>query len=102
LLIPAGSKILDLPDIDTVLTGFDENALTYRWQHQDARLDQLNEAALQLVQSSEAEGASRRDIFLRLWQAAHKAAGLFAPPLPPPIGSAPRGPIPYLNEPWYC
>jgi radical SAM superfamily enzyme YgiQ (UPF0313 family) len=102
LLIPAGSKILTLPDIDTVLTGFDESALTYRWQHQDTRVDQLNDTVLQLVQSSEAEGASRQDIFLRLWQAAHKAAGLPTPPLPAPTVFPRRGPIPYLNEPWYC
>jgi radical SAM superfamily enzyme YgiQ (UPF0313 family) len=102
LLIPAGSKILELPDISPVLQGFDDSALTYRWQHPDARVDQLNDAALQIVQTGEAEGASRQEIFLRLWDAAHKAAQLPTPPLPAPTLAAPRGPIPYLSEPWYC
>ena len=82
LLIPAGSKLLDLPDIHEVISGFDEVALTYRWQHPDVRVDRLCDDAIQLVQSGEAEGASRQEIFSRLWAAAHKAAALPTPPLP--------------------
>jgi len=102
LLIPAGSKLLDLPDTHDVISGFDEAALTYRWQHPDLRVDRLCDDALQLVQSGEAAGASRQEIFSRLWDAAHKAAGLPPPPLPAPAQAPPRGPIPYLSEPWYC
>ena len=76
LLIPAGSKLLDLPDIHEVISGFDEVALTYRWLHPDVRVDRLCDDAIQLVQSGEAEGASRQEIFSRLWAAAHKAAAL--------------------------
>jgi radical SAM superfamily enzyme YgiQ (UPF0313 family) len=102
LLIPAGSKILELSDIQNVIEAFDEAALTYRWQHPDARVDRLCDEALTLVQSGEAEGASRRQIFTRLWAAAHKAAERPLTALPEPITALPRGPIPYLNEPWYC
>jgi radical SAM superfamily enzyme YgiQ (UPF0313 family) len=102
LLIPAGSKLLDLPDMHDVISGFDEVALTYRWHHPDVRVDRLCDDALQLVQSGEAEGASRQEIFSRLWGAAHKAAALTPPPLPEPTQAPPRGPIPYLSEPWYC
>jgi radical SAM superfamily enzyme YgiQ (UPF0313 family) len=102
LLIPAGSKLLDIPEIHDTLQGFDEIALTYRWQHPDVRVDRLCDDALKLVQSGEAEGATRRDLFSRLWHAVHKAATLPTPPLPTPIVAPSRGPIPYLNEPWYC
>jgi radical SAM superfamily enzyme YgiQ (UPF0313 family) len=102
LLIPAGSKILELPDIHKVIEAFDDAALTYRWQHPDVRVDRLCDEALQLVQSGDAEGASRREIFTRLWEAAHKAAAMPTPPLPEPVVAPPSGPIPYLNEPWYC
>jgi radical SAM superfamily enzyme YgiQ (UPF0313 family) len=102
LLIPAGSKILDIPDIHQVLVGFDDSALTYRWHHPDAQVDQLNNDALQLVQTAEAEGASRSKIYARLWAAAHKAAMMPIPPLPAALPGAARRPIPYLNEPWYC
>jgi radical SAM superfamily enzyme YgiQ (UPF0313 family) len=102
LLIPAGSKILELPDIHSVLAGFDDTALTYRWQHPDPRVDQLCDTALKLVQSGEAEGADRRELFTRLWNAVHKAAALPTPPLPEPVGGLASGPIPHLSEPWYC
>jgi radical SAM superfamily enzyme YgiQ (UPF0313 family) len=102
LLIPAGSKILELPDMQNVIEAFDEAALTYRWQHPDARVDCLCDEALALVQSGEAEEASRRQIFARLWAAAHKAAERPLGPWPEPVTAPSRGPIPYLNEPWYC
>jgi radical SAM superfamily enzyme YgiQ (UPF0313 family) len=102
LLIPAGSKLLDLPDMHDVISDFDDIALTYRWHHPDVRVDRLCDNALQLVQSGEAEGANRQEIFSRLWEAAHKAAALPTPPLPEPTQAPPRGPIPYLSEPWYC
>jgi hypothetical protein len=63
---------------------------------------QVIPAILTLVQTGAAEGASCQEIFLRLWEAAHKAALLPTPPLPAPLLDPPRGPIPYLSEPWYC
>ena len=102
LLIPDGSKLLDLPDMRPSLREFDADALSYRWEHPDVRMDGLCAEALQLVQSSEAEGASRHEVFERLWHAAHKAAQLPAPPLPAPVAPLARGPVPYLDEPWYC
>ena len=102
LLIPDGSKLLDLPDMRPALREFDADALSYRWEHPDVRMDGLCAEALQLVQISEAEGASRHEIFERLWHAAHKAAQLPAPPLPAPVAPLARGPVPYLDEPWYC
>lgn len=102
LLLPTGSKLLALPELQPVLEEFDASALTYRWTHPDMRVDHLCNEALQLVQSGEAEGASRQDIFARLWAAAHKAAAMEAPLLPAPEVAPARGPIPYFNEPWYC
>ena len=102
LLIPQGSKLLDLPEMRPSLREFDANALSYRWEHPDVRMDGLCAEALQLVQSGEAEDAARREIFERLWHAAHKAAQVPAPPVPAPAAPPARGPIPYLDEPWYC
>ena len=102
LLIPAGSKILELPEINSIIGAFDDSALTYRWSHPDPRVDRLCDEALSLVQSGEAESADRRAIFMRLWEAAHKAAERPVLPVPAPVVPSPRGPIPYLNEPWYC
>ncbi|HEY7492960.1 MAG TPA: CUAEP/CCAEP-tail radical SAM protein [Candidatus Tectomicrobia bacterium] len=102
LLIPAGSKLLELPDIHSLIGAFDDTALTYRWQHPDVRVDRLCDEALKLVQSGEAEDVGRYEIFTRLWAAAHKAADLSMPPVPEPVLAPRRGPIPYLSEPWYC
>lgn len=102
LLLPEGSKLLTLPEMQPALRAFDASALTHRWAHPDPRVDRLCDEALQLVQSGEAEGASRRDIYTRLWSAAHKAAEQQAPALPAPVVCGPRGPIPYMDEPWYC
>jgi hypothetical protein len=102
LLIPAGSNILDVPEIDEVLGGFDDAALTYRWTHPDPRVDRLCNEALALAQSGEADGASRHEIFTRLWSAAHKMAERPVAPLPTLIEAPARGPVPYLSEPWYC
>jgi radical SAM superfamily enzyme YgiQ (UPF0313 family) len=102
LLIPAGAKILELPDIQRVIGAFAEDALTYRWQHPDVRVDRLCDEVLNLVQSGEAEGLGRGEIFIRLWTAAHKATERSWVSLPTPVIAPPRGPIPYLNEPWYC
>jgi radical SAM superfamily enzyme YgiQ (UPF0313 family) len=102
LLLPAGSKLLALPEIQPYLAGFDASALTHRWVHPEARAEALCAEALTLVQSGEAEGASRAEIFARLWSAAHKAAGRPVPAVPAPVVAPQRGPIPYLDEPWYC
>jgi radical SAM superfamily enzyme YgiQ (UPF0313 family) len=102
LLIPDGSKLLDLPEMRPSLREFDADALSYRWEHPDVRMDGLCMEALHLVQSGEAEDASRSEIFGRLWHAAHKAAQIPAPPVPAPIVPPPRAPVPYLDEPWYC
>ncbi len=102
LLIPDGSKLLDLPEMRPSLREFDADALSYRWEHPDVRMDGLCAEALQLVQSGEAESASRDEIFERLWHAAHKAARIPAPPVPAPVVPPARGPVPYLDEPWYC
>jgi len=102
LLLPAGSTLLALPEMRPYLQGFDASALTYRWVHPDPRVAQLCDETLKLVQSGEAETASRHEIFARLWAAAHKTAGLPAVAVPEPVVAPRRGPIPYLDEPWYC
>ena len=33
LLIPAGSRMLELEEVQALLTGFDQEALLHRWQH---------------------------------------------------------------------
>jgi radical SAM superfamily enzyme YgiQ (UPF0313 family) len=103
LLIPAGSRLFDLPDIQNLAGPFDEKALVHPWQHPDPRVDQLCEAVQQIVHTGEKLNRTRHQIFARIQEAARRAAGLAqltksdALPL-----LASRATIPYLTEPWYC
>ena len=64
-------------------------------------MDQLRRDVQEAVKRGEARGESRRTIFSRLWELAHRAAHRPGEPLPAEPLLA-RAAIPYLNEPWYC
>ena len=102
LLIPAGSRLLELPEVPEMIGPFDEEALLYPWSHVDPRVDQLCEEVQRQVHTDEKLKRSRAQIFENIWEAAHRASGLSvvaerAHPL-----LVVRAAIPYLNEPWYC
>ena len=99
LLVPQGSELLKLPGFMNVLGAFDPKLLGYPWQHADARVDALQKDIQVWVAEAEAKGIARRDIFARIWQLAHAAAGLSASALPE-VGAAVLGAR--LSEPWYC
>ena len=46
LLIPAGSRLLELEEIRALVTGFDQPALLHRWRHADGAMDELAAAAI--------------------------------------------------------
>jgi hypothetical protein len=99
LLIPQGSRMLELEDVRAVTHGFDPVSLTHTWTHADPRVDALQALLSELVGAR--LSANRGDVFDRVWAAAHEAAGL----VPPGRRTAPvvaRATVPYLNEPWYC
>lgn len=102
LLIPTGSRLLELPEVLEMIGPFDEEALLYPWSHVDPRVDQLCEEIQRQVHGDEKLKRSRAPIFENIWEAAHRASGLSvvaerAHPL-----LVVRAAIPYLNEPWYC
>ncbi len=102
LLIPAGSRLLELDDVRQMVAPFDEAALVFPWRHADPRVDALCQEIEQIVRSGEMHKQSREKIFARIWDAASSAAGLPARwQVPEPVLVA-RAAIPYLNEPWYC
>ena len=100
LLIPQGSRILELDDLDRWMDGFDAEKLTYRWRAIDPRADALQERVRDAVQDGDQQGLSRRAVFQRIWEIAHDACGLTAPALP--AARADSGPVPAMSEPWYC
>lgn len=101
LLIPAGSRLLELEDLKRVVGPFDPSALVYPWRNPDPRVDELSKQIEELVAASEKIRLPRRKIFERIWRAAHEAAGVDAELSAQPVLTS-RAAIPYLNEPWYC
>jgi len=92
LLIPRGSRLLELADVQDVVRAFDEPALLYRWQHPDSEVDALAAQALRIAASR----GSRREIFGHLWNLVADR------PLFEDLDLLPRATIPYLDEPWFC
>jgi len=102
LLIPAGSKLLELPIVQERVGDFDEAALCYPWSHPDARVDRLHTDVLDVVKASQGRGESRQAIFGHVWQLAHAAAARGGRVVSTASRRSPQMPIPHLSEPWYC
>jgi radical SAM superfamily enzyme YgiQ (UPF0313 family) len=97
LLIPEGSRMLELPEVRAQVSHFDPRTLTCVWRHADPRVDAL-QAELERLAGARLKGP-REAFFAAVWDAAHAAAGV-PPPARRPLVS--RAAVPYLNEPWYC
>ncbi len=108
LLIPAGSRLLELADVREMIGPFDDAALVYPWKHADPRVDALCERLQEIVHSGEKVGRSRSRIFERIEEATYAALADAEPgrtgrAIPRSMSEmAARATIPYLNEPWYC
>ncbi|MCH7669717.1 MAG: radical SAM protein [Acidobacteria bacterium] len=103
LLIPAGSKLLELDEITDLVSDFDDKALLYPWKNPDPAMDLLYRQVLTIVEQNQAAKRSRRDIFSEIWTAVHARHGDPDSSGEPPLDDVrPMADIPYLTEPWYC
>jgi radical SAM superfamily enzyme YgiQ (UPF0313 family) len=90
LLIPAGSRLLELDDSAEWLGEYDPAGLSYAWKFNDAATEELCQRVQPAVAAGSRANHSRRQIFADVF---HRTA-----PDPAPQ----RATIPYLNEPWFC
>ena len=107
LLVPAGSRLLELVDsavgdrdeLRSCLGAYDPVRLVHPWRHPDAEMDRLASRVGRLV--ARRPTAPRRRLFREIWELAHRERDGAPPPLPedPPRR---RSEVPYLDEPWYC
>ena len=99
LLVPDGSRMLELDAMRPHIGALDPATLTYRWTHPDPRVDELQAAVMAMVGMRPT--ADRRTLFDEVSALAHDRAGL-----PRRAADArparDRATVPYLNEPWYC
>jgi radical SAM superfamily enzyme YgiQ (UPF0313 family) len=100
LLIPEGSRLLELDEVRRNVGPFDPESLFYPWKHADPRVDALSETVQAIAAEGDRRKESRSTVFDRIWEAAHAAAGLDAPIFQP--SNAPTAAVPFLSEPWYC
>jgi hypothetical protein len=100
LLIPEGSRLLELVEIRRAVGPFDGASLTYPWKNDDARLEALSETVQDIAAGGERQKETRQATFERIWKAAHDAAEIAAPSVKTPIRSSSA--VPFLSEPWYC
>jgi radical SAM superfamily enzyme YgiQ (UPF0313 family) len=100
LLIPEGSRMLELEDVRGLIGPFDPQSLAYPWNNPDPRLDALSQTVQEIAATAERQKESRAATFEGIWKAAHAAVGLPASEL----AALPRSPVsvPFLSEPWYC
>lgn len=70
LLIPNGSKLLELPEVAELVEAFDAARLVYPWQHPDPQVDALYEEIFKLIKASHRAEESRRVLFERVWHTA--------------------------------
>jgi hypothetical protein len=99
LLIPQGSRMLELDEVRQNIGPFDAESLSYPWRHSDPRIDALAETVQALAADGDRKKESRTATFARIWKAAHAAAGL----VPPVLDVSAHVPsVPFLSEPWYC
>jgi len=105
LLIPAGSRLLELQEVRSLIGPFDSGALCYPWRHSDPRVDRLQQQLEAFVQQAAKWGMPRRAVVEQAWSLVQESLrndrGTDAPePALPPMVS--RASLPYLTEPWYC
>jgi len=100
LLIPEGSRMLELDAVRRLVGSFDPQSLAYPWKNADPRLDVLSETVQEIAAAAELQKELRTTTFERIWKAAHTAAGLPAPRIDLSVHTQPD--IPFLSEPWYC
>jgi radical SAM superfamily enzyme YgiQ (UPF0313 family) len=101
LLIPPGSRILELEDVKSIVGPFDPVGLVYPWENANPKLDELSHHLQEIVAASEKQKRPRSATFELIWRAANTAAGIKTQESAAPM-LASRATVPYLNEPWYC
>lgn len=100
LLIPEGSRLLELNEVREIVGPFDAKSLVYPWSNPDVLLDALSEKVQEIAAETDRKKQSRPIAFEKIWRVAHAAADLNAPDLQ--LATRRGRAVPFLSEPWYC
>lgn len=102
LLIPAGSKLLELDEVRELIGAFDEKKLSYQWRHSDPRVEELYQEVRKIVSHTPPHREAREIAFRAVWNLARQAAGEAARTTYPFEPLPARTTVPYINESWFC
>lgn len=102
LLIPPGSALLDAPDSHTWLGELDTMSYSYRWQHPDSRMDELQRRVTALVEHVQDTKADPVETFFQV-----KALALAMQRQDFSVSAAiqrygAHKVLPHLTESWFC
>jgi hypothetical protein len=107
LLVPAGSRLLELEEVRRLVGRFDPDRLCHPWDHPDPAMDGLQRELEALVAGR--AGEDRRTLFEAVRARAEAVAGIAAggrdaraERMARTARAPKRPPVPFLTEPWYC
>jgi radical SAM superfamily enzyme YgiQ (UPF0313 family) len=98
LLIPEGSRMMELEDVRNAVGAFDAESLVYPWKNPDTRMDELSEKVQSMTAAADSAKWPRAKTFEAIWKTVHAAAGRPVPNIPLTASKS----VPFLSEPWYC
>jgi hypothetical protein len=104
LLIPAESRLLEVPGVGEFLGEFDADRLCFDWRHPDPVMDHLQSELFAVTEEVAEAGLHRGAVFDRITaRTAEVLGGKAAKVLGAlPSAAAVHVDIPHLSEPWFC
>ena len=102
LLIPPGSLLLEEPSLKPYLNVMDQKKISYQWNHQDPRVDQLQKDFSQAVQKGTELNQDPQTIFYQLKEYTLALLENREPMDIKDIVRSSRKRPPRLSEPWFC
>ena len=103
LLLPSGSLLLDVPELEPYLEGYDADRLTWTWRSADPSVDALQQRLAAIAERAADTGAADLQTFVDMRTAVLEAAGNSSPAEAALRGVPDALPDrPGLTEPWFC
>lgn len=100
LLLPAGSRLMELGETRGFVTDFNSEGLAFVWNHPDRAMDELHQSIQGIVQKGEAQNRSRRTIYEEIWDLSYAGSPTIFNRRP--TMEIHPAQVPRMSEQWYC
>jgi hypothetical protein len=102
LLIPAGSRLLELKEVQDLIGNFDPESLSYPWKNPDPRMDALHTDLQEIIGKQVSGELDREGFFSEVVENVRLAGGGVTRRATSSTADRHGAAIPHMNEPWYC